>query len=153
MAASDVYSGRFLTVACYLRGRNISSREVDEAMSGIQRKVRRPFPFARTMLVVSELIRFYSRPLSSVTPPPIPHHRTARSSLNGFQTRHKQLSVPSQHSILPSLGLSSAITLASKTSSEGHTLSSLPCSGGKRSYIGTLAREWMNWNSQRRNLT
>ncbi|GAA6060038.1 hypothetical protein JCM10212_001035 [Sporobolomyces blumeae] len=36
MAASDVYSGRFLTVACYLRGRNLSSRDVDEAMIGAQ---------------------------------------------------------------------------------------------------------------------
>jgi len=47
MAASDVYSGRFLTVACYLRGRDISSREVDEAMLGVQRKVSRQCSFAK----------------------------------------------------------------------------------------------------------
>ncbi|GAA6018785.1 hypothetical protein JCM11491_003447 [Sporobolomyces phaffii] len=43
MAAADVRSGRFLTVACYLRGRDVSSREVDEAMSAIQRKNREYF--------------------------------------------------------------------------------------------------------------
>jgi len=40
LAAADIRSGKFLTVACYLRGRDLSSREVDEAMSAIQRKVR-----------------------------------------------------------------------------------------------------------------
>ncbi|GAA5876449.1 hypothetical protein JCM16303_003538 [Sporobolomyces ruberrimus] len=38
MAAADIRSGKFLAVACYLRGRNLSSREVDEAMSAVQRK-------------------------------------------------------------------------------------------------------------------
>ncbi|GAA5898255.1 tubulin beta chain [Sporobolomyces salmoneus] len=40
LAAADVRSGKFLTVACYLRGRDLSSREVDEAMSAIQQRNR-----------------------------------------------------------------------------------------------------------------
>ncbi|GAA5992685.1 hypothetical protein JCM5350_002545 [Sporobolomyces pararoseus] len=43
MAAADIRSGKFLTVACYLRGRDLSTREVDEAMSAIQRKNREFF--------------------------------------------------------------------------------------------------------------
>lgn len=40
MAASDIRSGKFLTAAAYFRGENVSSRAVEEAMLGIQQKVR-----------------------------------------------------------------------------------------------------------------
>lgn len=40
MAASDVRDGKFLTAAAYFHGKNVSSAAVEEAMTGVQQKVR-----------------------------------------------------------------------------------------------------------------
>lgn len=84
MAAADIRSGKFLTVACYLRGRDISSREVDEAMSAIQRRVSQN-PLRRPELSPR-------RGPIWLTTSSVRSRRTATSSPNGFQTLPRRLS-------------------------------------------------------------
>ena len=120
MAAADIRSGKFLTVACYLRGRDLSTREVDEAMSAIQRKARvfrlssllaRPRLSLSSRVHIDCPVSLHSSSVSTrfckhrkkLTPSFQTCNRTENSLSNGFQTPLKLRSVQFQLSTLLSV--------------------------------------------------
>ena len=75
--------------------------------------------------------------------------RTALTSSSGFRTTWKRPFVTSRREDLKCLPPSLVTAQPSKSSSSESASSSQLCSDVKLSFIGTLAKGWMKWNSQR----
>merc|ERR1712117_905828 len=79
--------------------------------------------------------------------------RTALTLLNGSPTMSRLLFVTSLREVSIWLALSLETQPPSRSSSSASLNNSRLCSGERPSFIGTRARAWMRWNSQRQSPT